>query len=220
ARTDLNRRPTGYEPVALSRTKLRAHREGKGGAAERSLGAAAEHRRPFEPLTFRLTADRSTAELRRHRGCRAGIALIAFPARRRPVLVLDGAALEVLDDRGHPFEGLVRSAQNSFDLSVITAPSAEGWMTPSRSSRWSEYRVLWIGSWSASLRRMIPIGGLFASFSRMSTFRARRSSSSSIRSTRWTGSSPSGPSDSRSPTLSFSTGMYRPRTRARLLERC
>ena len=25
ARTDLNRRPTGYEPVALSRTKLRAH---------------------------------------------------------------------------------------------------------------------------------------------------------------------------------------------------
>ena len=32
-----------------------------------------------------------------------------------------------------------KSAQNSFDLSVITAPSAEGWMTPSRSSRWSEY---------------------------------------------------------------------------------
>src|SRR5208283_1771026 len=104
ARTDLNRRPTGYEPVALSRTKLRAHRRGRGGAAERSLGATAEHRCPFEPLTFRLTADRSAAELRRHRGCRAGIALIAFPARRRPVLVLDGSALEVLDDRGHPFE--------------------------------------------------------------------------------------------------------------------
>jgi hypothetical protein len=107
ARADLNRRPTGYEPVALSRTKLRAHRGGRGGAAERNLGAAGIPRRPFEPLTFRLTADRSTAELRRHQGVRAGIALIAFPARRRPALPLDGPALEMLDDRGHPVERLI-----------------------------------------------------------------------------------------------------------------
>jgi hypothetical protein len=40
ARADLNRRPTGYEPVALSRAKLRAHR-GSGGAAERISSSSA-----------------------------------------------------------------------------------------------------------------------------------------------------------------------------------
>ncbi len=32
-----------------------------------------------------------------------------------------------------------RAAKYSFARSVTTAPSADGWMTPSRSSRWSEY---------------------------------------------------------------------------------
>ena len=107
ARTDLNRRSTGYEPDALGRTKLRAHRTRTEGAAERSLGTTDGARRPFEPLIFRLTADRSAAELRRHRGRRASIALIAFPTRSRARVVVGGAFLQLLDEHRHPVEALV-----------------------------------------------------------------------------------------------------------------
>ena len=80
ARTDLNRRPTGYEPVALNRTKLRAHQRREPEAPPSGVSGRVCDLRPrtFEPLTFRLTADRSAAELRRHRGCRAVAPLIAF----------------------------------------------------------------------------------------------------------------------------------------------
>jgi hypothetical protein len=109
ARTDLNRRSTGYEPDALGRTKLRAHGAERRGAAERSLGRRGRTPIPFEPLTFRLTADRSTAELRRHRGVRAGIALIAFPARGGRRSVGRSPFLQMVDPPAHlverPVEG-------------------------------------------------------------------------------------------------------------------
>jgi hypothetical protein len=108
----LNRRPTGYEPVALSQTKLRARRRGSdrnGGRRRRRAEFRDRNGGPsgaFEPLTFRLTADRSTAELRRHRGRRAGPRLIAFPSRGEP-LVLVRAVLEVLDELAHLVERVI-----------------------------------------------------------------------------------------------------------------
>ncbi len=110
ARTDLNRRPTGYEPVALGRTKLRAQGSvvrTPRGAAERSLDAGVGRcSRVFEPLTFRLTADRSTAELRRHRTRRAEASLIAFPARGT-VLDFLRTVPQLLDERRHPVQRFV-----------------------------------------------------------------------------------------------------------------